>query len=249
VGHEFEEPDREGAEPARNRDKVSRKIRKKGVGGPSKPAHPKSSLHVYVQLLFLFGERILNRMHGFYGSLFDLTQKDKAKIYRNLSVHYINKGEYAKGVELMKEWVRLEPSNPEASYHLAKALASVGNYRSALGVIGKTLRLDPKYKDALYRKGTIHIKLKEYKEAAEALKQFIVLHPNHGSAHYFLAIARDHAGELDKAIETMEKATELDRQSAKFHQHLGFLYGRKGDHQKAAACFSKIMELEQDGEE
>lgn len=81
MGHEFEGPDSKGAGPERKTDKICRKIREKRVGGgPSGPSPPKSSPDVYVHLLLLFGERTLNRMVGFFGSLFDLTQKDKAKI-------------------------------------------------------------------------------------------------------------------------------------------------------------------------
>lgn len=249
MGPEFEEPDLKEAEPEKKVDKVRGKVMMgRDGGGPTRPAAPQTSLDVYVHSVLLFGEKLLDGMLQFYGSLFDLTQKDRAKIFRNLGVRYSKRGEYAKAVELMKEWMRLEPSNPEASYFLAQTLASVGNYRSALGVLGKTLRLSPKHKSALYLKGTFHIKLKEYKEAAEAFQQFIVSHPRHDGAHYQLAISFDHTGELEKAIEAMERAVELDRQAVKYHQHLGFLYKQKGDHQKAASCFSSVMELELDEE-
>lgn len=250
---EIEEPNFEEAEELSEINRT-RTIRRKGkqadgffrsgslgFSGPS----PLLTFHS----LLLLGGRILNRMLRFYGALFDLTPKDEAKIYRNLSIRHMNNGDNAKAVGLLKEWMRLDPSNPEVSYLLADALTSVGNHRSALGVINRTLRLDAKYKGALYRKGMIHWKLKNYGEAAEAFEHYIASHPHHAGAHYYLAIACDHTDQVEKAVEAMEKAVELAPQEVKYHQHLGFLYERRGDHQKAAGCFSKVMELEQDGEE
>ena len=203
----------------------------------------------YIHSIMLVGGRVLSGLLDFYNNFFDLTHRDKAKIYRNISVHYRNKGQPEKAVEHLKEWARLEPSNPEAQYQLAVALVGVENYKSALGVLNRVLKLDPNHKGAIYRKGAVHLKLKAYQEAIEAFERFLSLHPENAKAHYLLGIAYAHTEQLDKAVETLQKAIEIDPHDVKYHQHLGFLYERRGDHKEAASCFAKVMELEQEDED
>ncbi|HIJ76387.1 MAG TPA: tetratricopeptide repeat protein [Deltaproteobacteria bacterium] len=222
----------------------SRKGKRKEHASPAADATEPSPMF-YLHSLLLVGGRVLSRLLDFYNSFFDLTHRDRAKIYRNISVHYMKKGQTEKAIEHLKEWARLEPVNPEAQYQLAIALVGAENYKSALGVINKVLKLDPGHKGAIYRKGTIYLKLKAYQEAIEAFEQFLNLHPENAKAHYFLGIAYAHTEQLDKAIETLKKAVELDPPEIKYYQHLGFLYERKGDHKEAASCFAKVMELEQ----
>jgi len=248
----FDEPDIQEAETEGEINEIpkSRKGRRKEAEvSPAKESSEPSPMFYWHSLL-LIGGRVLSRMLDFYNGFFDLTHRDRAKIYRNISIHYMNKGQTEKAVEHLKEWARLEPTNPEAQYQLAIALVGVENYKSALGMINKVLKLDPAHKGAIYRKGTVYLKLKAYQEAIEAFEQFIEQHPGHPRAHYFLGIAYDHTDQLDKAIETLKKAIEFDPLEIKYHQHLGFLHERKGDHKEAAGCFAKVMELEQEqGEE
>lgn len=251
---EFEEPDIqvidvEGGEEAKDTSK-SRKAKRKTSEAVQTGEGSDPTPMFYLHSLLLIGGRVLSRLLDFYNSFFDLSGRDRAKIYRNISIHYVNKGQMEKAVDHLREWARLEPANPEPHYQLAIGLVGVENYKSALGMINKVLKLDPTHKGAIYRKGTIYLKLKAYQEAIEAFEQFIEAHPGHAKAYYFLGIGYDHTNQLDKAVEHLKKAIELDPREIKYQQHLGFLYERKGDHKEAAACFSKVMELEQElGEE
>jgi tetratricopeptide (TPR) repeat protein len=248
---EFEKRDLKevGTEGEINEVLKSRKGKRQEVESSPAVKSSEPSSMFYMHSLFLIGGRVLSRMLNFYNSFFDLTHRDRAKIYRNIGIHYMNKGQTEKGVEHLKEWAKLEPTNPEAYYQLAIALVGVENYKSAIGVLNKVLKLEPTHKGAIYRKGTIYLKLKAYQEAIEAFEQFIELHPDHAKVHYFLGIAYDHADLLDKAIEALKQAIEVDPLEIKYHQHLGFLYERQGRHKEAASCFAKVMELEQEREE
>jgi tetratricopeptide (TPR) repeat protein len=248
---EFEEPnlqeegtDEEIKGPSKRKGQKAKKSSK-----PSVMEMAESSPKFYLHSMLLIGGRILNRMLDFYNSFFDLTHKDKAKIYRNIAMHYVNRGQAEKAVNHLKEWTRVEPSNTEAYYQLGIALVAAENYKSALGVFGKVLKMDPKHKGSLYRKSVLHVKLKAFSEAIEGFEQFLALHPDHAKAYYFLGIAYDRSDQLDKAVEAMKKAVELDPHEVKHFQHLGFLYERMGDHKEAARCFSKVMELEQEHED
>lgn len=245
---EFE---KEEMENKSRRAKKPKAAKQKERTRPEAPDSLEPSTIFYMHSLLLFGGRLLHRILNFYNNIFELTPTDKAKIYRNISNHYAQKGLHERALGYLKEWARLDNSNPDAHFHLGIGLASSGNFKDAISAFDRVLKLNPDHKGALYRKSGICLKLKDYQEAVEGLKQLIQLVPDNPKAYYLTGIAFDRMDEIDPAVEAMKKATELGPGEIKYYQHLGFLYERKEDHTQAAKCFSKVMELqrEQDEEE
>ena len=238
-------------------EKKSKGARKTKAGEQKGRTRPKGeestqpSTMFYAHSLLLFGGRLLHRVLDFYNSLFDLTPADKATIYRNISNHYANKGLHEKALSYLREWARLDASNPDSHYQLGIALASSGDAKAALRAFDRVLKLNPDHKGAMYRKSELYLKLKDYKGALEGLERLVKMVPDNPKAHYLLGITCDRVDEIDKAVRAIKKAIELDPEEIKYHQLLGFLYERKEDHKQAARCFSRVMELqrEQDEEE
>lgn len=238
-------------------EKKSKGARKSKAGEQKERTRPKGaepsqpSTMFYVHSLLLFSGRLLHRVLDFYNGLFELTPADKTTIYRNISTHYANKGLHEKALDYLREWARLDASNPDSHYQLGIALASSEDFKGAMRAFDKVLKLNPDHKGAMYRKGELCFKLKDYKGAVQGLGQLIKLAPDNPKAHYLVGIAFDRMDEIDKALKAIQKAVELDPEEIKYHQHLGFLYERKEDHKQAAGCFSRVMELqrEQDEEE
>lgn len=203
----------------------------------------------YFHSFLLFLGRLLRIVLDFYNKIFDMNCHDKAKIYSNISTHYLNKGLHDKALQSLKEWTRLEPGNPEAHFKLGVALATVGKTKSAIGVFNKVLKLKPNHKGALYRKSSLLLKAKDYKGALECLQAAAEIVPDNPKVHYMLGIAYEGLEEIDKAIEAMQKAADLAPDEIRYHQHIGFLNIRKDDHNTAAKSFSKVMQLERELEE
>ncbi|MBF0413589.1 MAG: tetratricopeptide repeat protein [Desulfamplus sp.] len=203
----------------------------------------------YWHSFLLYCGRILHKVLDFYNQFFDLTPKDKAKLYSNISKHYINKGLYDKALSYLKEWSKVDPTNTEPLYQLGIALAASGNRKSAMGVFSKVLNLEPQHLGALHRRSSIMLKLKDFKAASDELEKALAIDVENPRFFYLYAVAKEGLGEIDKAIEALEKAIELDPDEIKYHQHLGFLNVSKDDHKTAAKSFTKVMELEREMEE
>ncbi|HIJ19416.1 MAG TPA: tetratricopeptide repeat protein [Deltaproteobacteria bacterium] len=232
---------------------AARKIREgnnKQANSSKSDETSQASTMFYLHSLLLFSGRLLHRMLGFYNSLFDFKASDKATIYRNLSNQYINRGLHEKALQYLKEWSRLEPSNPDAHYHLGVALSSGDDVKAAIRSLDKALKLSPDHKNAIYRRAGLSLKVKDYKKSVEDLEKLVSMVPKSPKPFYLLAIACDRMDEVDKAVEAMKRAIALDSEEIKYYQHLGFLYERREDHKEAAKCFTKVMELqrEQDDE-
>lgn len=203
----------------------------------------------YLHSMFLFCGRILDKTLDFYNGLFDIGPREKAKIYRNISIHYANKGLYEKSLEYLKEWTRLDAKNPDSHYQLGISLAASGNQKSALNAFNKVIAMSPKHKGAMFRKASLQVKIKDYEGAVEILESLVNQLNDNARVYYLLSVAYEGLDNIDKAIENLTKAIELDPDEIKFHQHLGFLNVRKDDHQTAAKSFTKVMELEREREQ
>ena len=249
VSEEVPEFENEELENKRRKVKKTRTAKQKERIRPTDADPSEPSTIFYMHSLLLFGGRLLHRVLGFYNSLFELTPNDQAKIYRNISNHYARKGLHEKALDYLKEWARLDASNPDSHFHLGIGLASSGNYKGAVRSFNKALKLAPNHKKAMYRKSGVCLKLKDYQGAVETLKLLIEAVPDNPKAYHLLGIAYDRMNEVDPAVEAMKKATELDPDEIKYYQHLGFLYERKEDHTQAAKCFSRVMELQREQDE
>ncbi len=200
----------------------------------------------YFHSMLLFMGRALNKTLDFYNSFFDIGPRDKAKIYRNISTHYMKKGLSEKSLEYLQQWARLEPTHADAHYQLAIALSSTGKHKSALKTFDRVLKLAPQHKGALWRKGSLLIKMKDYPGAVATLESLVKQENRNARVFYMLAIAYDGLDETDKAIAAIEQAIAIDPDEIKYHQHLGFLNVRRDDHQQAAKSFTRVMELERE---
>jgi len=229
-------------------DNIKRKIKNKAATKPGLTEQTGPSTTFYMHSLLLFGGRLLHKILDAYNSLFELSSQEKAKIYRNISTHYAKKGLYDKSIEYLKEWVRLESSNPEAHHQLGLALSATDNIKGAIKAFDKVLKINPDHKGAIYHKSTLYLKLKDFDSAINGFSKVIKVSDN-PKVYYLLGIAYDGLGKIDHAINAMEKASEKDPEEIKYYQHLGFLNVRKENHQKAAEYFSKVMELEREQEE
>lgn len=200
----------------------------------------------YWNSFLLLGGRLLNRTLDWYNGLFSLTPRDKAKMYRNISLRCISRGSSEEALRYLKEWARLDKHDPEPLYQMGIALAALGEYQRAVAVFDKVLAVRPGHFMASYRKGAVLLKLKQYKAAIPVLEAIVAEKPEDARAYYLLGLALDGEGRLDEGIEAMRKAVELDPEEIKYHQHLGFMNVRKDDHKTAAEHFTKVMELERD---
>nr|ASQ41201.1 magnetosome protein MamA [Candidatus Magnetananas rongchenensis] len=224
-------------------EEILKKVKKKKEKTASDHGGPSTTFHLHS--LMLFGGRLLHKVLNAYNSLFELSPEEKAKIYRNISTHYAKKGLYDKSIESLKDWVKLEPKNPDAHHQLGLAHAACENPKAAIKSFERVLKINPEHKGAIYHRSSLYLKMKKYDIAVEGLEKVSQVSDN-PKVYYLLGIAYDGMGEIDKAIEAMTKASELDPEEIKYNQHLGFLNVRKDDHKSAAEYFTKVMELERD---
>jgi tetratricopeptide (TPR) repeat protein len=149
--------------------------------------------------------------------------RESADALHLLGVLHHQKGEHARGVELMCQAVALRPG--AAAYHanLAEAYRALGQFGRAAGCCRTALRLRPDYPEALCNLGLALQGLGRLDEAAGQLRHALQLRPDFAAAHNALgALLRDQ-GALDEALGHFRRAAEGDPQLAAAHSNLGQL--------------------------
>ncbi len=196
--------------------------------------------------VLLLGSRLLTRALNWYTGLLHLAPKDKAKIYRALSLHHRHRDELQKALVFLKEWSRNERGNPEPVFQMGEVLASLGEHRAALAAFDRVLAMRGGHIPALTRKCALLLRLKNYSAAIAGLELLAREQPDQAKHFYRLGLAYDGEGRLEDAITAMRKAVDLDPEEVKYHHHLGFMSVRKEDHSSAAEHFGKALELAKD---
>jgi len=227
---------------------TTNKKSKKGFTKKTDDERSGHSTTFYLHAMLLFGGRLLHKALNFYNSLFELSTQEKAKIYRNISTHYANKGQYEKSLDHLKEWVQLEPTSYEAHYQLGLALSATGNSGSAIRSFNKVLTMNPTHKGCIYHKSVLLLKMKNFQDALHGFQTLSETTDN-AKLYYNMGIAYDGLNQIDLAIQSLEKAVSIAPDEIKYHQYLGFLNVRNDDHKKAATYFTKVMELEREQNE
>ncbi|MCG8634121.1 MAG: tetratricopeptide repeat protein [Desulfobacterales bacterium] len=199
----------------------------------------------YYHAALTVGKKMVNGILDVYNGIFGIGAEDRARIYRNISTHYLKKGQYAKAVNSLKEWARLEPDNTAPLFELARAMVKSGKFKPAVNVYAKILAREPENIEALYAQTRLFFKRKEFEKAlVENVPRLEKTAPANPDVLYLVAMVYSRTDRLEKAIETLQRAIELNEDEIRYHQNLGFLYERLGKNEEAARCFSRVMELE-----
>jgi len=230
--------------PRKGKAKAKKAAREEEVSVGESPS-------LYLHSALLLSGRLLNRMLNWYNSIFSLTPKDKAKMYRNLSRRAIVCGEPAEAIRYLKEWAKHDKGDIEPIYQMGVALSMMGDFARAIGAFDRVLKQRPGHTMAAYRRSAVLLKLKKYPEAVAGLERVVESKSDDARAFYLLGLAYEGMGDLEKGVAAMSRAVELDPEEIKYHQHLGFMNVRRDDHKTAAEHFTKVMELEREssGEE
>lgn len=98
--------------------------------------------------------------------------------YENLSNAYLNVGNNAKGIELLKEVLKNKPEDKEILYNVAEAYYKSKKYQEAIDFWDKLLTLDPKNAHALYMIGMSYQKKGDKQKGAQLCDRAIEMDPS-----------------------------------------------------------------------
>ncbi|HVM60307.1 MAG TPA: tetratricopeptide repeat protein [Verrucomicrobiae bacterium] len=128
--------------------------------------------------------------------------------------------DYRTEVSIWRDTAQKAPTNPDAQYGLALALATAGRVDEADAAFGETMRLRPDFAQAEYDWGRT---LEQAGREAQAIEHFtdaLRINPQYGEAENGIGVVLYHQGKLDEAIRHFFEATRLNPNDAQAQQNL-----------------------------
>jgi tetratricopeptide (TPR) repeat protein len=120
-----------------------------------------------------------------------------------------NLGRFAEAIEHCRDALQMKPNDPEACFHLARALFNSGQTGEAIEQYRQAVRLKPDYSSAYNNLGNALLKLGRIEEAAQQYEQAVRVQPDYTTAHYNLGLCLVKTGRRIEALGHLEESLRL----------------------------------------
>jgi tetratricopeptide (TPR) repeat protein len=154
-------------------------------------------------------------------------------VLNNLGVLLTQRKQYAQAAMVLREKVRLAPTQPEGYCNLANALAPQGLLEEACLCYRKALELKPDYADAMVNFGSYLLYNGQLDRAMPLLERAVRLQPGGWEARLNYGQALAARKEYDAALEQLEIALKLRPDHPDILTNLGFVHVERKEHGKA----------------
>jgi tetratricopeptide (TPR) repeat protein len=174
----------------------------------------------------------------FQGSLHAQTEK---------GIELFNAYEFGRAEQVLRDAIKSDPGNIEATYYLGLSLYMQKRYEDALNVF-KGIR-DSK-KDIPNNNGRLEImitriclELKKYPEALQSLEDARAAKADESDIHVYQGAYYLETGEPKKALKELEKAIKINPENGYAYYYAGYAYVRLGHPADAEKALKRFLEL------
>ena len=160
-----------------------------------------------------------------------------------LGISKIQEGQADKGIELVREALRLKPDYVEAHYNLARAMQALGRLDQAAVHYGKVLDANSNNADAQNNLGAVFLEQKRFVEAIMHFEKSLAIDGNNPQSHSNIAVALSELGQHDLAITHLEKSLAIDPNNVEVLCNLGNALEKSNRYDEALAIYDKATLL------
>jgi tetratricopeptide (TPR) repeat protein len=148
-----------------------------------------------------------------------------------------------KAGELVREYVRRFPDDPEGYFRLAGVLMREGKTEEMLATYERLLTLDPNQATAYNALGYHFIGRRDFVKGEDYLKRYRFLAPDQANPYDSLGELYANTGRYDEAEEHLGRALEIKPDFIPAIGHLGTLEVGRGNSEAAARHFRRAAEM------
>lgn len=147
--------------------------------------------------------------------------------------------------DLMQQWTRAEPSNPDAWSALGHTYRYMNRHQDASKAYREALRLKPDYANAWYGLGRTYHEMNRYQDAVEAYREALRLEPDYD---YWYSLGRTYnaLNRHQDAIKANRESLRLKPDYAYAWHSLGIAYRKMNLYQDAIEAYREALRLKPD---
>ncbi len=152
-------------------------------------------------------------------------------------------GETDKEIGTLKDYLELEPEDPDAWHILASAYRKIGEYDEAIRCYRKALEIKPDTSDAWFSMGNAYHEKRDYDEAIRCYRKALEIEPEMHETWYNMANTYHEKSEYGEAICCYRKVLEIEPDYHLAWYNLGVSYLMEDDYDEAVAAYTKALEF------
>ena len=171
------------------------------------------------------------------------SDKELVEAHMNLAYLYLLKGQPEKSAIRLKEVLRLQPTNEDASYRLAWLLLTLGRFDESISVINTAKQSQPLSIPLLNLLGDAYLKKRDVKDAEEAYLLVLSKQSSNGDALLGLATSAQVRGDAKTASLYISRARDVIAGSAELLQKFALVAQNSGLKNEALWALKRAIEL------
>jgi tetratricopeptide (TPR) repeat protein len=152
--------------------------------------------------------------------------------------------DYGIAILLHQSFLRKEPTNGLALYHLGYAYGQTGDHQKEALHYQQAIDLGFKKDSIFFNLGMAYGELNQIENSIGALKKALNINPNSADNHFGLALAYQRSLVDKLAEEEFLKAIEIDPTHLDSRLYLSMLYADMGELKKTCEQLRKILEID-----
>ncbi|AND41231.1 tetratricopeptide repeat protein [Cytobacillus oceanisediminis] len=168
-------------------------------------------------------------------------------LYLYLAQAYEREEEAGKGLEAVKEGIKLDEFNKELFFYGGKLALKNGNEKEAEDMFRQALALDPEYVQAAIYLNRLLLQHERYEDVIEITD--ILNELEEPQLIWDSAVAFQHTEEYSEALNKYQLAYTFFKQQPDFLSDYGYFLAEEGKREEAAEIFNTLIKLEPGNEE
>ena len=152
--------------------------------------------------------------------------------------------DYEAGILLHERFLKKEPENALALYHLGYAHGQLGNHVKEVSLYEKAVVLGFERNNIFFNMGMAYGELNQTEKSVRAFKKALDINPDSADNHFGLGIAYQKEAVDKLAEEEFLTAIKIDPRHLDARLSLSLLYADWGEIQKASEQLRKILQID-----
>jgi tetratricopeptide (TPR) repeat protein len=153
-------------------------------------------------------------------------------------------GDMDASIELHLAFLKNNPSNGLALYHLGYAYGRKGEFNLEIEYYEKAINAGYQPDGLFFNLGMAYAELQDTEKAIDALKRGLAINPQYSDHYFGLGLLYQKSRDLSQAGTFFLKAIELNPENLEARFFLGKVYEAQGERIKAIEQIRKIIEID-----
>ena len=169
--------------------------------------------------------------------------EDRDEIFLDIAMEYQNLNQFKEAIEVLKEAIRINPSNEGALYEIAYCYDRLGDYQQAINCYTSFIDENPYSFTAWYNLGNAYSKSENFERSIWAYEYSILINSDFGPTHFNVGNAYLTMEKYHKALEHFHECIRLDGEDAMALCYIGEAHEQLNELDLAKHFYKRSLEL------